>query len=152
MLLAPGVMRCVPQFGLGCEACDLTRKNGTRHIHQSSPLVASFCFVAGCLPPFFFVLLDVAVRMRVAYCLLQDTSCCVACCSLLYAGCVLLRAEHLQSANMVAQDCVVPSPSLYLESSEYDDVIGSAIAAGKHVGSLPVRSPEQLTTLQPDCS
>ena len=85
-------------------------------LHQSLPLVVSFCFVAGCLPPLFFVLLDVAVRMRVAYCLLQDTSCCAARCLLLYVGCLLLRVEPLLivARILLVASCWLPCCTLLL--------------------------------------
>ena len=75
----------------GCDACHSSQWAAKRvtlsgkvargmsgMLRRSLPSVASICFVVRCLPPLFFVLLDVAFRMRVAYCLLQDISCCVA--------------------------------------------------------------------------
>ena len=75
----------------GCDACHSSQRAAKRvtlsgkvargmsgMLRRSLPSVASICFVVRCLPPLFFVLLDVAFRMRVAYCLLQDISCRVA--------------------------------------------------------------------------
>ena len=99
---------CIVARARGCDACHSSQWAAKRvtlsgkvargmsgMLRRSLPSVASICFVVRCLPPLFFVLLDVAFRMRVAYCLLQDISCCVAHCLLLYVGCLLLRVEPM---------------------------------------------------------
>ena len=87
-----------------------------RRLHHSLHLVVSFCFVASCLPSFFFVLLDVAIRMWVAYCLLQDTSCCIARCVLLHVGCLLLCVEPLLivARILLVDSCWLPCCTLLL--------------------------------------
>ena len=89
----------------GCNAChssDWAAKRATLSgkiargmsgmLHQSLPLIASFCFVAGCLPPFFFVLLDVAVRvLHIVCCCMFVVYCCVlSACSRSLAFCWLI--------------------------------------------------------------
>ena len=83
-------------------------------LRRSLPSVASFCFVARCLPPLFFVLLDVAFRMRVAYCLLQDISCCVACCCMLVVYRCVLSPLLIVARILLVDYCWLPCCTLLI--------------------------------------
>ena len=69
-------MRCVPQFAVGREACDIVRKSCTRHVGHASSIIAFSRFYLFCC----------ALPSALILCL---AGCCIS-----HAGCVLFATRH----------------------------------------------------------